>query len=106
MIDQIESKEPGKSKESIKINKPPKSLIESTSGFKQFETSLTNLVTPFPNRLRSNKHSVLIDQILKMFKQVKVNIPLLDIIQQVSTYVKFLKDYAQRRRSTFLKKPS
>ena len=68
VTDQTESKEPGKSKESTKINKPPKPLVEFTSGFKQFETSPTNPVAPFPYRLRSNRHSAHMDQILEIFK--------------------------------------
>ena len=31
-------------------------------------------------------------EILEVFKQVKINIPLLDAIKQISSYAKFLKD--------------
>ena len=54
---------------------------------------------PFPNRLKSNKSEHL-DKILEVFKQVQVNIPLLDIIHQVPTYAKFLKDLCTRKRTT------
>ena len=36
---------------------------------------------PFSNRLRSNKQSKYLDRMLEVFKQVQVNIPLLDMIQ-------------------------
>jgi hypothetical protein len=37
---------------------------------------------------------------MEVFKQVKINIPLLDAIQQVPAYAKFLKDlYTQKRKS-------
>ncbi|XP_059635294.1 uncharacterized protein LOC132277454 [Cornus florida] len=37
---------------------------------------------------------------MEMFKQVKINLPLLDTIQQIPTYAKFLKDMCtQKRRS-------
>ena len=49
-------------------------------------------ITPFPNRLRPKKHSAQVEKTLELFKQVKVNIPLLDIIEQVPSYAKFLKD--------------
>ena len=39
-------------------------------------------------------------KMLEIFKQVKVNIPLLDIVQQVPTYVKFLKDLCTQKRHT------
>ena len=68
MTDQIESKEPSKSKESTEIDEAPKPLVESTSGFKQVKTSPTNLVAPFSNRLRSNRHSADLDQIIEIFK--------------------------------------
>ena len=35
-----------------------------------------------------------------MFKQVKVNISLLDMIQQVSTYAKFFKDLCTKKKTT------
>ena len=40
------------------------------------------------------------NQILEMFKQVKVNIPLLDMIQQVPTYAKFLKALCTKKKTT------
>ena len=35
---------------------------------------------------------------LEMFNQVKLNVPLLDAIQQVPTYAKFLKDMCMKKR--------
>jgi len=40
------------------------------------------------------------EKILEVFKQVKVNIPLLDKIQQVSSYAKFLKDLCTHKRTS------
>ena len=47
---------------------------------------------PFPQALRSKKKASKQDGILEVLRQVKVNIPLLDMIKQVPTYAKFLKD--------------
>ena len=47
---------------------------------------------PFPLALRKKKNSVNKTEILEVLRQVKVNIPLLDMIKQVPTYAKFLKD--------------
>ena len=47
---------------------------------------------PFPQALRKTKNSVNQTEILEVLRQVKVNIPLLDMIKQVPTYAKFLKD--------------
>ena len=47
---------------------------------------------PFPQALRNKKSSVNQTDMLEVLRQVKVNIPLLDMIKQVPTYAKFLKD--------------
>ena len=47
---------------------------------------------PFPQALRKRKSSVNQTKMLEVLRQVKVNIPLLDMIKQVPTYAKFLKD--------------
>ena len=36
----------------------------------------------------------------EMFNQVKLNVPLLDALQQVPTYAKFLKDMCTKKRKT------
>ena len=47
---------------------------------------------PFPQALRGKKKTSQQAGILEVLRQVKVNIPLLDIIKQVTAYAKFLKD--------------
>ena len=46
----------------------------------------------FSQVLRRQKNSVNQTEMLEVLRQVKVNIPLLDMIKQVPTYAKFLKD--------------
>ena len=47
---------------------------------------------PFPQALKAKKKVINQAEILEVLRQVKVNIPLLDMIKQVPTYAKFLKD--------------
>ena len=47
---------------------------------------------PFPQALKSKKKAINQADILEVLRQVKVNIPLLDMIKQVPTYAKILKD--------------
>ena len=47
---------------------------------------------PFPQVLRKKKNHVNQTEMFEALRQVKVNIPLLDMIKQVPTYAKFLKD--------------
>ena len=53
---------------------------------------------PFPQAFRKRKNSVNQTKILEVLRQVKVNIPLLDMIKQVPTYAKFLKDLCTVKR--------
>ena len=47
---------------------------------------------PFPQALKGKKKAINQAKILEVLKKVKVNISLLDMIKQVPTYAKFLKD--------------
>jgi hypothetical protein len=51
---------------------------------------------PFPERLKAPSHfekqGEKIQDMMETFKQVKINIPLLDAIKQILAYAKFLKD--------------
>ena len=53
---------------------------------------------PFPQALRKRKSSVNQTEMLEVLRQVKVNIPLLNMIKQVPTYAKFLKDLCKVKR--------
>ena len=53
---------------------------------------------PFPQPLKAKKNSINQAEILEVLRQVKVNIPLLDMIKQVPTYAKFLKDLCTVKR--------
>ena len=55
-------------------------------------------VAPFPQRLRPPARLNNNAEILELFKQVKINIPLLDAIKQVQSYAKFLKDLCTVKR--------
>ncbi|XP_042954670.1 uncharacterized protein LOC122291091 [Carya illinoinensis] len=56
-----------------------------------FESSET-IPAPFPQRLISVHKEKQNSEILEIFKQVRINIPLLDAIKQIPAYAKFLKD--------------
>ena len=53
---------------------------------------------PFPQVLHGQKGINNTSKILEVLTHVKVNIPLLDMIKQVPTYVKFLKDLCTIKR--------
>ena len=43
-------------------------------------------------------------QILELFKQVKINLPLLEVIEHVPSYAKFIKDLCTFKRRISVKK--
>ena len=53
---------------------------------------------PYPHRLRTPKKVNNHSEIYELFKQVKLNIPLLDAINQIPSYAKFLKDLCTVKR--------
>ena len=53
---------------------------------------------PFPQALKNKKKTINQAEILEVLRQVKVNIPLLDMIKQVPTYANFLKDMCTVKR--------
>jgi len=55
---------------------------------------------PYLDRLLAPKKGGKFEDILEVFKQVQINIPFLDVIQQVSSYAKFLKDLITVKRRT------
>ena len=60
---------------------------------------------PFPQALRGKKKKITHQaEIWEVLRQVKVNIPLLDMIKQVPTYAKFLKDLCTVKRGLGIEK--
>ena len=69
------------------------------------EDSMKHYMPPsFPQALRSKKKAPQQAGILEVLRQVKVNIPLLDIIQQVPAYAKFLKDLCTIKKGLGIEK--
>ncbi|XP_038982173.1 uncharacterized protein LOC120110664 [Phoenix dactylifera] len=62
------------------------------------------IVAPFPQRLLAAKKGIPDQEILEIFKQVKINIPLLDAIKQIPSYAKFLKDLCTIKRKLYVQK--
>ena len=54
--------------------------------------------SPFLQALKAKKKAINQAEILEVLRQIKVNIPLLDMIKQVPTYAKFLKDLCTVKR--------
>ncbi|XP_038719828.1 uncharacterized protein LOC120012477 [Tripterygium wilfordii] len=53
---------------------------------------------PFPSRLVNEKKTEQMRKVMDIFRKVEINIPLLDAIQQIPSYAKFLKDVCTSKR--------
>jgi hypothetical protein len=58
------------------------------------------LKAPYLERLQAPRNGGKLEDILEVFKQVQINIPFLDAIQQIPSYTKFLKDLVTMKRKT------
>ena len=95
------------------IEQPVPKAVEETSKEQEAEPeiviikedSMKHSIPPlFPQALRSKKKASQQAGILEVLRQVKVNIPLLDIIKQVPTYAKFLKDLCTIKKGLGIEK--
>ena len=63
------------------------------------QTAVKNsTLPPSPEALKAKKKAINQAEMLEVLRQVKVNIPLLDMVKQVPTYSKFLKDLCTVKR--------
>jgi hypothetical protein len=67
------------------VKEPPRALVPKA---------------PYPERLQAPRNGGKLEDILEVFKQVQINIPFLDAIQQIPSYAKFLKDLVTVKRKT------
>ena len=79
-------------------------MEESVEPLTHEEITNSPHIPPFHQALIKPKKSNHNPEIYKVFKQVKVNIPLLDVIKQVPSYAKFLKDLCTVKRKHKVKR--
>ncbi|KAL5574309.1 hypothetical protein UlMin_023906 [Ulmus minor] len=68
---------------------------DSTSIPKSIPSSST---VPFPQRLRKQKLDNQFSKFLNIFKSLHINLPFVDMLEQMPKYVKFLKDILSNKR--------
>ena len=83
-----EKKDERKADEELIVEETPKYLIPA----------------PYPRRLRKPQNDSNSQEFLELFKQVKINIPLLNAIKNVPMYAKYLKDLCIVKRRQSVKK--
>ena len=96
-----------------KIEQPMPMIAEETCKEKEAEPKKVilseelvkkTMPPPFPQALRGKKKTSNQAEIWDVLRQVKVNIPLLDMIKKVPTYAKFLKDLCTVKKGLGIEK--
>ena len=82
------------------MNEEPERIINQKDMMKK------HTPPPFPQALHGKKGIYNASEILEVLRQVKVTISLLDMIKQVPTYAKFLKDLCTIKKGLNVNKPS
>ena len=53
---------------------------------------------PFPQRLQKAKRGEQFSRFLDIFKKIEINIPFVEVINQMPIYAKFLKEILNKKR--------
>ncbi|RDX91835.1 hypothetical protein CR513_26123, partial [Mucuna pruriens] len=75
------------------LSQPAQQLPRSTESRPE-----KTIPAPFPIRTISTRKPKSDEELLKMFRKVEINIPLLDAIKQIPKYAKFLKELCVHKR--------
>ena len=85
--------------EKIKENeKASKSKRSREVTFETYSPSIYDPPIPFPQRLRKNNVDDQFSKFLSIFKQLHINIPLIEALEQMPKYAKFFKDIISKKR--------
>ena len=75
---------------------------ETSNGMKETEkhvvTTEPNAPVPYPQRLRQNKLDKQFTKFMEVFKKLHKNIPFVDALEHMPSYIKFKKDILSRKR--------
>ncbi|XP_062085772.1 uncharacterized protein LOC133791881 [Humulus lupulus] len=58
----------------------------------------SNVKIPYPQRLRKNSLNKKLSKFLEVFKKLHINIPFVEALEQMSSYVKFMKEILSKKR--------
>ena len=57
-----------------------------------------NPIIPYPQRLGKNRLDNQFIKFMEIFKKLHINIPFVEVLEQMSGYVKFMKDIISKKR--------
>ncbi|KAJ9565113.1 hypothetical protein OSB04_001079 [Centaurea solstitialis] len=85
------------------LEKPPQKAKTTSSPEPSCSTSKpvikpVPLYVPYPQRLRNQKEELQFKKFLDIFKELHINIPFVEAIEQMPLYAKFLKDMLSKKK--------
>ncbi|KAL4368360.1 hypothetical protein GQ457_05G027440 [Hibiscus cannabinus] len=95
----VESDEPAQTSEDHRNPQP--TMGESSAESSHAQSGKPEEIRPpppFPQRLKKQKHDYQFKKFLDILKQVHINLPLVEALQQMPNYAKFLKDMVTRKK--------
>ena len=116
VVEDLGSDDSEDEQEFVELNKTPKPALEKEKNKNKsvlinnsnqvVEKGVEGNTIPFPAALIDpgkkktvNKRGPQSDEMWEVFKQVKINLPLLDAIKQIPAYAKYLKDMCTQKRN-------
>ena len=97
MVEQF-SPEDQRPREQPKEEKPEETPYGKKEAEKQVAIVEPNAPVPYPQRLRQNKLDKQFTKFMEVFKKLHISIPFADALEQMSSYVKFMKYILSRKR--------
>ncbi|XP_042065540.1 uncharacterized protein LOC121809055 [Salvia splendens] len=84
--------------EAVQITPPPKENVVPTPPAPPAAHTSTDVRIPYPQRVQTKKTDAQFSRFLDIFRKVQINIPLVEALQQMPSYAKFLKDVVSNKR--------
>ena len=73
-------------------------MEEETEAKDRPTTTEPTIPIPYPQRLKKNKLDKQFTKFMEVFKKLHINIPFADALEQMPSYVKFMKDIMSNKR--------
>ena len=102
VIEEVETEKVTKTSQNDKIEREQpqeKKYAEEEIEAKDGQTMTEpNVPIPYPQRLKKNKLDKQFTKFMDVFKKLHINIPFADALEQMPSYVKFMKDILSKKR--------
>ena len=101
VIGEVETKKVTQTSQNDKIEMEhpleKKFVEEETEAKDRPTTTKPNVLIPYPQRLKKNKLDKQFTKFMDVFKKLHINIPFANTLEQMPSYVKFMKDILSKK---------